>query len=585
MKEKEYAMAEEKVLTGYPSIDKPHYKYYREKPIREINVNQTIYELVFNSNKDYLDAPALEYMGVNWTYRKLKSETDRAADAFSKAGLKQGDVVLLGVSNCLESVVSLLALNKLGVISKWFDIRASHKDILEYVNDSECRFLIMFNVLLPKVQEIVDKTSLEKILVISPVDLLSWPIQLAYSLKTKKEGNNYRLPNDKRYIKFADFIKEGENFSKVECIPFDKERPSVMIQSSGTTGKPKIIVHSDYSATSCVFSLAYCDTPVEPGRVLLNLLPPWIAYALGEAILYPLALGTKVVLSPTFEPEEMLKYIGKFTVAFAAPFHYRYLYDHMDELSYKQKQQLYKVDCFVSGGDKMTIEENTKFEETFHTVLMNGYGNNEGWGCLTNNPMLHNRYGTVGIPKYGETVICYDTETCKELPYGEIGEVCVLAETMFLYYEGRPEETLDVKQEHVDGKIWIHTGDLGFVDEDGFLTLQGRSRRVIVRRGFKISAYTIEDKICEHSAVKECVAVEVKDIQEEHVPMAFVVLEGDAVDSESIKESILLKCKAELKEYEVPKYIQIVEKLPYTKNNKYDFRALEIIGNQYVDNL
>ena len=542
-----------------------------------------MYELVFSPNRDNMDAPALECMGVNWSFAKLKGETDRAADAFAKAGLRMGDVVLMGVSNCFEAVVSLLALNKLGVVSKWFDIRASQKDIQEYANDSHCKFLIAFDLLLPKVQPILDDTCLEKVLVIRPVDALPKHIQLAYTLKCKKEGTYHPMPHDARYIRFGDFVKSGRIPSPVPCVSFDKNRPAVMIQSSGTTGKPKIIVHSDYSATSCTYSMAYCDTPLGTGKVLLNLLPPWIAYALGQAILYPLGLGSKVVLSPTFEPEELPKHIGKFTAAFAAPFHYRYLYDHMDELPQQKKQELYQVDCFVSGGDKMTVEENAKFEEAFQTVLMNGYGNNEGWGCLTNNSVYHNRYGTVGIPKYGETVIAYDNITEKELPYGEVGEVCVLAETMFLYYEGRPEETMAVKKMHPDGKVWLHTGDLGMIDEDGFLTLQGRARRVIVRRGFKISAYTIEDKICEHPGVKECVAVEVEDSEEEHVPMVFIVLkEGNTTDAD-VRESIIAKCRSELKEYEIPKHIQFVKQLPYTQNNKYDFRTLEKLGNAYVE--
>lgn len=574
---------EEKKLTGYPSVDKPQYRYYRTTPVREIDKDQTIYELVFDSNKDNMEDLALEYLGVNWTYAKLRAETDQAADAFAKAGLSMGDVVLIGVSNCFEAVVSLLALNKLGIISKWFDIRASQKDIIDYANDSNCKMLIAFDLLLPKVEPILNQTSLQKVLVIRPSDALSKLHQLAYYLKCKREGKYIPIPTDPRYLRFSDFVKGGHKQSVVPCVPFDRNRPSVMIQSSGTTGKPKIIVHSDYSATACTYSLAYCDTPLDRGKVLLNLLPPWIAYALGEAILYPLGLGSKVVLSPTFEPEELPKYIGKFTAAFAAPFHYRYLYDHIDELTEKKKQELYKVDCFVSGGDKMSVEENAKFEEVFQTVLMNGYGNNEGWGCLTNNSVFHNRYGTVGIPKYGETVIAYDSETGKELPYGEVGEVCVLAETMFLYYEGRPEETLTVKQMHPDGKVWLHTGDLGMIDEDGFLTLQGRARRVIVRRGFKISAYTIEDKICEHPAVKECVAVEVVDPEEEHVPMVFIVLKDTYSADENVRESMLAKCKSELKEYEVPKHIQFVKQLPYTQNNKYDFRTLEKLGNAYVE--
>ena len=172
----------------------------------------------------------------------------------------------------------------------------------------------------------------------------------------------------------------------------------------------------------------------------------------------------------------------------------------------------------------------------------------------------------------------------KELPYGESGEICALTESLFLGYKGDEEATRSVKKVHSDGKMWLHTGDIGYVDEEGYVVLSGRARRVIVRQGFKISAYTIEDKLCEHPIVKECVAVEVNDEHEEHVPMAFIVLQERGEYEDAI-DSIIDKCKTELKEYEVPKYFKCVESLPYTPNGKYDFRLLEQMGNEYVDSL
>lgn len=568
---------EEKKLTGYPSIDRPQERFYRKIPLREIKTKQTIYELIFNTNADNLCEPALEYMGVTWTFQKLKDEVDRAADAFAKAGLVIGDVALIGVSNSPESVVVLLALNKLGVISKWFDIRASEKDIEVASNESNCKILIAFDILLPKIHSILNNTKIKNVVIIKPVDALPQIAQIIYSVK-----NRIKLPKDPRYSYFWEFIKRGEIKSSPECVAFDGNRPSIMIQSSGTTGKPKTIIHSDLSATACVQKLAYSDLPLGKGKSLLVYLPPWIAYALGNAIMLALALGSKVVLSPTFDPDKIVNYLGKFTICFTAPICYRYLKDHFNELTAKQKRGLLMIECLASGGDKITAEENEELERILKTVLVNGYGNNEGWGALTVNPTKHNKYGTVGIPKYGDTIIAWDNDAQKELRYGESGEICSLTETVFLEYEGRESETSTVKKLHPDGKIWLHTGDLGFVDKDGFVTLNGRARRVIVRRAFKISAYTIEDTICKHPAVKECVAVEVNDPEEEHVPMAYIVLNGGFDSIEDIKESISDMCSNELKDYEIPKYFRFVDSLPYTSNNKYDFRHLEELGNEYV---
>ena len=570
-------MPTERKMTGFPSIDRPQDKFYRTKPVREIETEQTIYELVFNSNKNNMTAPAIEYMGVTWSFEKLKEKADQVADAFVKSGLKMGDTVLIGVSNCPEAIATLLALNKIGVISRWFDVRASEKDIEDYANDSHSCCIIAFDMLLPKIQTVINNTKLEKVLIIYPTDSLSFVMRAAYSLKA------YKLPNDSRFIRYKDFVNKGNPKSNILCVAFDKSRPSVMIQSSGTTGKPKIIVHSDFSATSCAKKLSYSDLPVEYGKTLLDALPPWIAYALGQAILFPLSMGAKVKLSPTFDPDVVMKNLGTFTISFAAPFHYRYIRDNFNKITSTQQKGMGLVDCFASGGDKISVEENRELEQILGTVLINGYGNNEGWGCLTVNPTSKNKYGTVGIPKYNETIIAYDATSGKELPYGESGEICSLTDTMFIGYENNPTETEAVKQLHPDGKVWLHTGDLGFVDDEGFIILNGRARRVIVRQGFKISAYTIEDKICEHPDVKECVTVEVKDEIEEHVPMAYIVLKDGVTDTKKSEKSIFDKCVAELKDYEMPKYFRIVPSLPYTQNNKYDFRLLEKLGNEFIE--
>ena len=405
---------EEKKLTGYPSIDKPQYRFYSKKPARVIDAEQTIYDLVFHANRENMNAPALEYMGSEWTFARLKREANRIADAFAKAGLKLGDTVLLGVSNCPEAVATLLALNKLGAVSKWFDVRAGEKDIEDYANDSSCRYIIAFDMLLPKIRAILDNTAVEKVLVIHPTDSLPVFVRALYAIKAK------HLPKDQRYLRFSHFIKNGDPNSDIPCVPFDRNRPAIMVQSSGTTGKPKTIVHSDYSAAVSVKEVAYWDFTVRPGVTVLDALPPWIAYAIGQAIIQTLSLGAKVRLCPTFEPDTVMKHLGGFTLAYAAPFHYRHIRDHFDQLTAKQQNGLKKMKCLVSGGDKMSIEENKELERILGVVVVNGYGSNEGWGCLTVNPTKHNKYGTVGTPKRGDTIIAYDEER-GELPYGEIG--------------------------------------------------------------------------------------------------------------------------------------------------------------------
>lgn len=573
-----------KEITGYASIDKPWEKFYKKIPTKEIDLKQTVYEMVFN--QDDMNTLALGFLGVDLTYKQLKEYTDQFADALIKNGVKSDDVVLMGVANSIETIISLLAINKIGAVSKWFDIRASKKDIEHYANSSNCKYMIAFDMLIPKINDAIKNTLLEKIIIVNPTSILPKFKQIIYKHKCKKEGTYFSIPENKEFISFNDFIKQGHKKTNTACAKYNEDKPAFMIQSSGTTGKPKTIVHSNLSTVSSVMQLAYSDLPFGKNKKILVALPPWIAYGLGNAIIMALSFGTKVELSPDFNPDAVYKNIDKFTISFAAPFHYRYLLDNFDKLTKKQKKCFEKIECMVTGGDKVTIEENKQFELTFGCSVVNGYGNNEGWGSLTVNPTKSNKYGTVGIPKPGDTIISYDESTHSENKYGEIGEICSLTKTKMLYYENNEEQTNRVKKQHPDGNIWLHTGDLGYIDEDGFIHLSGRTSRVITRLGFKISAYTIEDKITEYYAVKECVTVSVSDKDEEHVPMSFVVLKEEYKDSaEIIKNEIFDKCYMELKEYEIPKHIMIIEKMPYTQNNKYDFRLLEDMGNEYVSSL
>ena len=419
---------------------------------------------------------------------------------------------------------------------------------------------------------------IKKVYVVNPVEMLGMPFRVIYRLK-----NGIRLDNNTKFIQFRNLLSKKAKQAKES--KYDREKPAIMIQSSGTTGKPKVIIHSNYSATTAVKKLSYSDLPVQEEKILLDLLPPWIAYAIGNAILYPLTLGCKVILSPTFEPDAIMSYIGEFTVSMAAPFHYRYFRDNYEKVNRKKKRKFNdNAECFISGGDKITVEENKLFENIFRIPVINGYGNNEGWGCLTVNSVEHNHYGSVGIPKYNDIIVTWDTNDKKELSYNQVGEICALTDTVFLKYGNSEENTASVKQMHSDGKVWVHTGDLGYIDEDGFVYLEGRMRRVIVRRGFKISAYTIEDKITEHIAVKECVTIQVRDREEEHVPMAFIVME-EGYQEEGVRTEIENKCKNEMKEYEIPKYFKFVSDLPYTSNGKYDFRRLEEKGEEIVSYL
>lgn len=568
--------------TGYPSIDKPHEKYYKI-PSRKLDKEKTIYDFVFDANEKTMDYPAIEYQGKIWTFQEMKELTDQLADSFHKQGLKEGDIIVVSTINTPEVVFILLAANKLGITTKWIDVRTSLEDLNKYLSENGVKLGFLFEDILIDHPELKIPNNLDKLISINPVELLSPIVQIGYKLKNQLIKRNYKIKDD-RLISFMDFLKLGSKDSLTPKVEYDKDRVTIMVQSSGTTGKPKIVQHTDYSVTSSAEKINHCDIPIAPGKIILNILPPWIAYSLGQALITSFANGIKVIFVPTLNPDDVLNHIGEFNLCYATPLHYRYMMDNYKSLKAKNKfQGIERVETFVSGGDKLTIEENQSFEDLFQKPLVNGYGNNEAFGAISVNPIYNNKYGTVGIPEYGDVIIAYDNENEEELPYNTEGEICVLTDSVFRGYENSPEGTSEALKLHKDGKLWLHMGDLGSIDEEGYIKLTGRLQRIIIRRAFKISASSIEDKLIKHSNINECIVVAAPDKEDSEVPYAFITLKDNQNIDEAL-EDIKEYSKNNLKEYEVPKYFKVLSEMPYTGNNKYDFKKLEKVASEEILN-
>lgn len=248
-------------------------------------------------------------------------------------------------------------------------------------------------------------------------------------------------------------------------------------------------------------------------------------------------------------------------------------------------KNLSKVKGFVSGGDKITAQELLNMEHLFQTSIVNGYGNNELTGGAIISPVYASKPDSVGVPMKGITVAAFEPDTFNMLNTGEEGEICIHSDSVFVGYLNNDEETKRIKQTHDDGLCWIHTGDLGYVDEEGYVYITGRAKRLIKREAFKIAPETIENVILEMESVRDCVVVGVTDIQHEgsFVPMAYVAIDSiDDAKKEAIKLEIMNRCQKELPNYEIPKYIECIDKIPY-KNTKHDFKQLEVMGEKYVE--
>lgn len=581
-------------------------RYHRKKPIIEFDLNQTMYSLVKARSKDDLGLYATGFMGNNMTYDELIISSDKLAQAFYEAGIREGDTVSILTISMPIVQQCLLSLSKIGATMSWIDLRTKEKDLIKYINNSQCKTLVVFEDLLPLIKQIINETDVKKVIVSSPKDYLSPVGKIFSSLKDKKDGKKVDLPNDERFIRFKDFIGNINNREKTIPVKFDKERPSLIVQSSGSTGKPKQIVHTEYNFNSAVQKMAYTDLPFYKGNTMHISIPPFIIYGLGNSVYASLVFTMKAEMNPFVDENTVYNDLGKFDISLAAPLHYRYIYNKILELQKnieilekdtsveamkklkKQLRELKRVltgigraKAFVSGGDKIGFEELIIMQQLFNKPIINGYGNNECLGATIVSPMYANKPGSIGIPMHGIDVKIVNPETEKILSQGSVGELYISSDNLFKEYLNNSGETQKIKTIE-DGKEWVKSGDLCYIDEEGYIIPKGRSRRLIKKEAFKISPDTIEEVIGSLPFVKECVVVGADNEKSSSVPFAFIVLNDENLEFEVLKEKIRKKCIEDLPDYEVPTYFEIIDKIPYTPNDKQDFRRLEDLANEYV---
>ncbi len=320
----------------------------------------------------------------------------------------------------------------------------------------------------------------------------------------------------------------------------------------------------------------------------LNIMPPFIAYGVVLGIHMPLSLGLNDVLIPQLDPNKFADLILKYR-----PSHLLGVPSHFEKLRISPKMNNFNLEFFESagaGGDAITA----KFEEDINEFLIShhskyqiakGYGMTEISSAATACHGTVNKYRSVGIPHIFTIVSVFDPETGNELKYGEQGEICMCAPTVTLGYYKNEKETASILRTHSDGKMWIHSGDIGHMDEDGFVFIDGRLKRLIIRNdGFKIFPSLIENVVASLEAVESCCAIGKPDSTYHHgqVPVVYVVLKSSSANESFVKQELSALCQKELPEYAQPVDYKFIKSLPLTPIGKVDYRALEKMAEQEI---
>ena len=555
--------------TGYPSIDKPWLKYYSEEALHGEIPKCTMYEYIFDHNKSHLDGIALRYFTKKITYQKLFENIRKTADAFWAQGIRKGDAVTIMSLNTPETIYCIYALNYIGAVANMVYMTLSEEEIVETVKNTDSKMFIFLDVAAEKVRNVVENIEKIRVLAISPTDSLGFPVQKFSALKSKI--------NTKGFWKWKDFLKAGEH-QKAQQTSYHENELSVIVYTSGTTGTPKGVMLSNDSLNAVAWQYEKSGMKFTRGETFLTLMPPFLSIGLSLNVHLPLSLGTAsiMIVNPEKFIEEYKKYKPNHCVS--GPVIIRKLVQRLSgNMSY--------CITMAGGGESLSLEEENYLNETLRNhhsdaKYLTGYGMTEFAATVTTSMNHVYKAGTLGIPLCKVNIKVINPDNGEMLKYNETGELCFCTPSHMLGYLDNEEETKKICDRDEKNSLWIHTGDLGFVDEDGFVHFVGRIKRIYLVQAadgtvYKLFPQRIEETIAEYPEVDLCAVVVELDAQNIATAIACVKRTAESKNNNNFLTGLQQYCKEKLPVHLVPKQIIELDEIPLTQSGKIDYKTLE----------
>ena len=560
----------------YASQAKPWLKYYDQKFIDQTLPALSAFEYVCQRSKNHLNDTALEYYGRKFTYADLIVNVKKTAAALRGAGVKKGDIITVVSIMTPEIIALFYAADMMGATLNLVDPRYSVEGIREYIEEVDSHLLVCLNVVYERCRQAAKRTNVEKVIVLSPADSLPPVMAVGYKLTTP-DKNKYAS----NVIRWKQFIKGGEGQSTASE-PYDPDHACVVVHTGGTTGSPKGVMLTDDCFNGIALQFQAYPKLFHRGQKLMNVMPPFIAYGFACGIHLPLVLGFTVIIIPNLDPAKLGSLVLKHKPEhmFGVPTHYQQL---ASDPKLRDKDLSFIIN-YAAGGDSLSrgAEQTVNDFLAAHGArypIAKGYGMTEVSSAATVAAGLDNKPGSVGIPMVNTVVAAFEPGTDQELPIGQRGELCISGPCLMKGYYNKPEETAILLRRHPDGRVWAHTGDMGYLDEDGFVYLDSRIKRMIIRHdGFKVFPSMIENVVSRHPAVHQCSVVGCadKDHTQGRLPFVYIVLKaGITAKKKQVIRELERMCAEELPEYVQPVAYKFISSMPMTPVGKVDYRQLE----------
>lgn len=566
----------EEKLNKKNNIKTPWLKYYKEGVPAHLNYPKgTMVGYFLEAVARYPENIAIEYYGRTYTYRAFYEMIRDTAKSLKSQGVKEGDTIAICMPNTPEAILMFYAANMVGALVSLIHPLSAEKEIQNYINGSGATFLLSLDLVYDKVHNIVDNTCIKKIVIASAGDSLKTIKKFLYKFKNRGTIPKIELTDD--IMTWNEFINYGYDYQgEIACLKGAND-PAVILYSGGTSGDPKGILLTNMNFNALALS---CHKMIEQsgeGESILAILPIFHGFGLGVCIHTTLGCGMRVVLVPNFNPKDFGKLLHKHKISIVCGV--PSLFESLTKTS-MGKNDLSKLKSAISGGDFMSKDLKNKVDTYFREHGSNaeirvGYGLTEASAAICVTPTGEYRESSIGVPFPDTYIKVVRVGTHDEVPYGEDGEICISGPTVMMGYLNNLEETIQTLQIHEDGRTWLHTGDVGSMDKDGFVYFKQRVKRIIISNGYNLYPSYIETIINSHPDVFTSTVIGIPHPKKVQVAKAYIVLKDGVKPSKDVEKSIRLHCEKNLSRYSLPAVYEFRESLPKTLVGKVAYRELE----------
>ena len=562
------------------NYERPWLKFYGKDTLPNLEYqDKSFYEYLVDSTRCRPDIAAINFMGRQIKYSELLSSVDACSKGLYEMGVREGDVFTVCLPNIPHTIIIFYALNKLGAIVNMIHPLCAPKEIQYAMELTKSKFIITTDLFYKNLKVVRHELDVNKIIVCSIPEYLNTVLSIAFWVKAGRKIEKIDYAKDTALVKWSEMMTTGKGSSAIFKNTKNYKDGAVILYSGGTTGKQKGVLLSTLNLNAMALQMvSHQEVDLKDDTKMMCILPLFHGFGLGVCMHAPIMMGATIVLVPKFSADDFAKVFAKYKPDYMAGV--PTLYEALLRSETMKNADFTSLKGAFSGGDSLPESLKHRFDKFIAerggtNKLQEGYGLTETVSASCVTPIGHYKSGSVGVPAPDMLYKIVEPSTENSCDTGVEGEICICGPTVMMEYYNEPEETALVLRKHSDGRTWLHTGDMGHMDEDGFVFFKLRIKRIIKSSGYSVYPTQIEEVIDKHEAVNMCCVIGVPDDYQVERITAVIVLNEGYSPSEELKESILKLCREYLAKWSTPRDIDFRDSLPMTKVGKIAYVELE----------